>query len=48
MKIVYKVPECSVLDLGIEGVLCFSGDMSMGIDKMSTDTVGDSDYDQIY
>ncbi len=48
MKIVYKAPECSALDFVTEGVLCFSGDMSMGIDKMSTQDVTDSDYDSLY
>lgn len=48
MKIVYNTPECSALDFVTEGVLCFSGDMLMGIDKMSTQDVTGSDYDSLY
>ena len=48
MKIVYTTPECRALDLGVKDVLCFSGDMLMGIDKMSTQDVTGSDYDSLY
>ena len=46
MKVFYNSPNCELLDLWPEGILCNSGEM--GIDELTSVTLGTNDYDQIY
>ena len=46
MKISYKKPECELLPVYPERVLCLSGNASL--DQLTTDTVDGGDYEQIY
>lgn len=45
MKISYKTPDCELLELKFEGVLCYSGEG--GIPDLTTGSFDDSDFDVI-
>ncbi len=45
MKLYYKRPDCELLELKFEGVLCYSGEG--GIPDLTTGTFDDSDFDVI-
>ena len=47
MKITYKTPDCELVKLRSEGVLCYSGEG--GIPNLSTDTFDEgNDFETIY
>ena len=46
MKNNYNSPNCDLFDLWPEEILCNSGEM--GIDELTSVSLGNTDYEQIY